>query len=74
MGRKDKKGDKMKINVAFSGRLSGALGITYNITDTVECKKWDFEAANLALFEGRTGSGKAYEWVNNLKLNRKAKA
>lgn len=53
------------MRVAFVGRIAGALGVTYEIQDTVEYASHD--SMTLALYEGRTGSGKKYERVSNVR-------
>lgn len=59
----------VSIGVEFVGRLSGALGVIYPITDQALVENPDdLDAVRLALYTGDTASGKAYEQVLNIKL------
>ena len=48
------------------GRESGAIGITYPFTDVVEAETKD--EAILALYEGKTRSGKAWDTVTRVRI------
>lgn len=57
----------VSVGVQFVGRLSGALGVIYPITDQVLVDNPDdLDAMHLALYSGNTASGKAYEKVFSL--------
>ncbi len=54
-----------KYKVQANGRQSGAIGITHIFEDEVEVS--DKTDIRLALYEGRTKSGKAWECITQLK-------
>lgn len=54
-------------NVRFHGRVSGAIGICYWITDTVEAPTLQHVHENL-YYSCYTGSGVAYEHVQQLSI------
>ncbi|MGL5581180.1 MAG: hypothetical protein ACRDCE_09475 [Cetobacterium sp.] len=59
----------VSIGVEFVGRLSGALGVCYPITDQAVVENPnDLDSVRLALYTGNTASGKAYEHVLKIKL------
>jgi hypothetical protein len=54
----------MAYKVQAIGRQSGAIGITHIFEDEVEVS--DEKDVRMALYEGRTKSGKAWECVSKL--------
>jgi hypothetical protein len=58
----------MNYKVQAIGRQSGAIGITHVFEEEVEVS--DEKDVRLALYEGRTKSGKAWECISKLNYKR----
>ena len=54
--------------VKFRGRLSGAIGITYHISEEVYTTSRDIENIRLALHSGKTKNKQKYELISELDI------